>query len=140
MRACSPTFAKAVRMLVLHATPSAPSLGDSRGDAGVGVGSTVIFTPAVTPSEAGTIGLDIVKMPTARDRDGETRRTDEDAGADDEPCGARKSSVHAMPGFEIMSAPASLGAGATVGTAIPPPLQDRLRARAAGHRVNLDAL
>jgi hypothetical protein len=139
----SPTFAKAMRTLILRLPPSPPpSSGESLGSAGAGVRSTLLFTPTAPPSDASAISLElaVLKVPPACDSDRNGRSGKQDAGADDQR-GALKARADAeMPDFDIVSAPANLGAGRAVAAGTPPPLQGRLRARAATYRVNLDAL
>jgi hypothetical protein len=129
-----------MRVLFLRVPLSPPpSSGES---AGAGVRSTLLFTPAASPSDASAISheLAVLKVSPVRDGDRNARRGEADAGADEE-CGALKARADTeMPGFDLVAAPANLGAGGAEGTEAPPPLQGRLRARAATYRMNLDAL
>jgi hypothetical protein len=132
-----------MRALVLRVPPSPPpSSGESLGSAGAHVGSALLFTPAASPSDASAISLElaVLKAPPARNGDRIAPGGKTDSGRDDKQ-GALKACEDAeMPCFDGASAPENLGVGVAVGAEAPFPLQGRFRARAATHRVNLDAL
>jgi hypothetical protein len=107
-----------------------PASGNPFGAAGAGVGSPL----ASAPSEADTIRLAVLKLPVARDGEGNPAEAD----LDDCERGTRlsKASVHLVPSFALTT----LGAGVSAASARPLSLQNCLCTRMAEHPVNLDAL